>query len=72
MSNRNKFGFAPVEPDAPKPRSRNVGPMGAAIRDTAESLTESTDAKGEQFMIDRCKFLVLQKQPRVQIIKHHY
>lgn len=48
MSNKNKFGFAPVEPDAPKPRSRNVGPMGAAIRDTAESLTESTDAKVEQ------------------------
>jgi ParB family chromosome partitioning protein len=48
MSNKNKFGFAPVEADAPKPRTRNVGPMGAAIRDTAESLTESTEAKVEQ------------------------
>ena len=32
MSNKNKFGFAPVEPDTAKPRARSVGPMGAAIR----------------------------------------
>lgn len=48
MSNKNKFGFAPLEAEAPKERSRSVGPMGAAIRDTAESLTESTEAKVEQ------------------------
>ena len=48
MSNKNKFGFAPVETDTPTQRNRSVGPMGAAIRDTAESLTESTEAKVEQ------------------------
>ncbi len=48
MSNKNKFGFAPVEPETPKRRTRTPGPMGAAIRDTAESLTESTEAKVEQ------------------------
>jgi len=48
MSKKNKFGFAPVDSDAAKPRARNVGPMGAAIRDTAENLTQSTDAKVEQ------------------------
>ena len=48
MTSKNKFGFAPVEPNAPKPRSRSVGPMGAAIRDTAESLNDSTEAKVEQ------------------------
>jgi len=48
MSGKNKFGFAPVDEGVAKPRARNVGPMGAAIRDTADSLTESTDAKIEQ------------------------
>lgn len=48
MSKKNKFGFDPVTPEATKPRNRNVGPMGAAIRDTAENLTQSTDAKVEQ------------------------
>jgi ParB family chromosome partitioning protein len=48
MSPKNKFGFAPVEAETPPQRSRSVGPMGAAIRDTAESLTESTEAKVEQ------------------------
>lgn len=48
MSSKNKFGFAPVDPQEVKPRDRSVGPMGAAIRDTAEHLTESTDAKVEQ------------------------
>lgn len=48
MSPKNKFGFAPVEADTPTQRNRSVGPMGAAIRDTAESLTESTEAKVEQ------------------------
>ncbi|WP_370398865.1 ParB/RepB/Spo0J family partition protein [Sulfitobacter sp. JB4-11] len=48
MSKKNKFGFEPVEPAAPTPRARSVGPMGAAIRDTAENLSQSTDAKVEQ------------------------
>ena len=48
MSKKNKFGFDPVRPETVKPRSRNVGPMGAAIRDTAENLTQSTEAKVEQ------------------------
>ena len=48
MSKKNKFGFDPVEPAAVTPRTRNVGPMGAAIRDTAENLSQSTDAKVEQ------------------------
>ncbi|APE45649.1 chromosome partitioning protein ParB (plasmid) [Sulfitobacter alexandrii] len=49
MSSKNKFGFAPVEPSAERPtRSRSVGPMGAAVRDAADSLQESTAAKVEQ------------------------
>jgi ParB family chromosome partitioning protein len=48
MTGKNKFGFAPIEPEVAKPRERSVGPMGAAIRDAAENLTESTDAKVEQ------------------------
>lgn len=49
MSSKNKFGFAPLEADPPAPRrSRSPGPMGAAVRDTAETLTESTEAKVEQ------------------------
>ena len=48
MSNKNKFGFAPVTPETAKPRSRSVGPMGAAIRETSEALNESTEAKVEQ------------------------
>ncbi len=48
MGSKNKFGFAPVSEDAKKPRARSVGPMGAAIRDTAENLTQSTEAMVEQ------------------------
>lgn len=48
MTAKNKFGFAPIETKAAKPRARSVGPMGAAIRDAAENLSESTDAKIEQ------------------------
>ncbi|UWR24374.1 ParB N-terminal domain-containing protein [Sulfitobacter sp. S190] len=51
MSGKNKFGFGPID-DAPKqksePRIRTVGPMGAAVRETAQSLTEATEAKVEQ------------------------
>ena len=48
MSSKNKFGFAPVTPEKTRPRSRSVGPMGAAIRETSEALNESTEAKVEQ------------------------
>lgn len=49
MTSKNKFGFAPVEAETPAPRrSRSPGPMGAAVRDTAETLQESTEAKVEQ------------------------
>lgn len=48
MSKNNKFGFGPLEtPQEPK-RDRSVGPMGAAVRDAAESLQEATEAKVEQ------------------------
>ncbi len=48
MAKSNKFGFAPVEADAPTRRERSVGPMGAAVREAAESLTDATDAKVEK------------------------
>ena len=49
MSSKNKFGFGPLEaPDASKPRERSVGPMGAAVRDAAANLQETTEAKVEQ------------------------
>ncbi len=49
MTSKNKFGFGPLEtPATPKSRERNVGPMGAAVRDAAESLQETTEAKVEQ------------------------
>ena len=49
MSSKNKFGFAPVDPSPERPaRSRSVGPMGAAVRDVADNLQESTSAKVEQ------------------------
>jgi len=49
MSSKNKFGFGSLDtPGTPKPRERSVGPMGAAVRDAAESLQETTEAKVEQ------------------------
>lgn len=48
MATNNKFGFAPLEADAPTRRERSVGPMGAAVREAAESLTDATDAKVEK------------------------
>ncbi|TNF17239.1 MAG: chromosome partitioning protein ParB [Rhodobacteraceae bacterium] len=45
---RNKFGFGPIEaPQTPK-RKREVGPMGAAVREAAGSLAESTESLVEQ------------------------
>ncbi|MEM9585134.1 MAG: ParB N-terminal domain-containing protein [Pseudomonadota bacterium] len=48
MTSKNKFGFAPIEPLETKSRDRAVGPMGAAVREAAESLQETTEAKVEQ------------------------
>ena len=49
MSSTNKFGFGPIEtPKSAEPRARSVGPMGAAVRDAAENLQETTEAKIEQ------------------------
>ncbi|QDY71030.1 ParB/RepB/Spo0J family partition protein [Qingshengfaniella alkalisoli] len=49
MSSKNKFGFDPigVSPEEHK-RERSVGPMGAAVREAAQSLQETTEAKVEQ------------------------
>ncbi len=45
----NKFGFTPIdENDLKKSRRREVGPMGAAVRETANSLNESTENRVEQ------------------------
>jgi len=49
MSSKTKFGFAPLETKSmPTRRERSPGPMGAAVRDTAENLQEATEAKVEQ------------------------
>ena len=46
---KNKFGIDPIiSREEAARRSRNVGPMGAAVRETAESLAEATEAKLEQ------------------------
>ncbi len=49
MTGKNKFGFDPLDqvPGSPR-RDRSVGPMGAAVREAAASLQESTEAKVEQ------------------------
>lgn len=44
MTSKNKFGFgALTDADPVTPRRREVGPMGAAVRDAASSLSESTE-----------------------------
>ena len=49
MTTKNRFGFAPMEPEENIKRpKRSVGPMGAAVREAAESLSETTEAKIEQ------------------------
>lgn len=49
MAEKNKFGFGALDPADLKPRrDRTVGPMGAAVREAAASLQESTEAKVEQ------------------------
>ncbi len=49
MSNKNKFGIAPFSAEiGGSRRERSPGPMGVAVRETAEDLQESTEAKVEQ------------------------
>ncbi len=49
MAGKNKYGFDPIETEVVAPRKkRNIGPMGAAVREAAGSLQESTEAKTEQ------------------------
>ena len=49
MSSKNKFGFDALETKSlPPRRERSPGPMGKAVRETAESLQETTEAKVEQ------------------------
>ncbi|MCV3274042.1 ParB/RepB/Spo0J family partition protein [Roseobacter sinensis] len=49
MSSKNKFGFAPLETGVtPQRRDRAPGPMGAAVREAAETLQETTEAKVAQ------------------------
>lgn len=48
MSGKNKFGFGPIDESDMRPRRRDVGPMGAAVRETAHSVNESTENLVEQ------------------------
>lgn len=48
MAGKNKFGIEPLAPSEAPKRSRSVGPMGAAVREAAEDLQASTEAKVEQ------------------------
>lgn len=49
MSKGNKFGFDPLEVSLDRNRKeRAPGPMGTAVREAAESLTEATENKLEQ------------------------
>lgn len=48
MSKKNKFGIEPLAPAGAVRRERSVGPMGAAVREAADDLHASTEAKVEQ------------------------
>ncbi len=48
MTSKNKFGFGPMDAPEAHKRDRDPGPMGKAVREAAESLQESTEAKIEQ------------------------
>lgn len=68
MAKSNKFGFAPLETEPPQRRERSVGPMGAAVREAAESLTDATEAKVEkrrQNAVDAEAFRTAQDEGRV-------
>lgn len=70
MSKSNKFGFDPIAPQESVKRKRRVGPMGAAVREAAESLTEATENKVEQRRQnteDAKKFRAAQQEGRVLI-----
>ncbi len=68
---RNKFGFDPIEDTpAPKPRARDVGPMGAAVRESASSLNESTEGlieKRRQNAADAKEWRQAHKERRVLV-----
>jgi ParB family chromosome partitioning protein len=70
MTGKNKFGFVPLESADLKPRKREVGPMGAAVREAASSLTESTESLVEQRRqnaADAKAFRVAQAEGRVLV-----
>lgn len=48
MTRKNKFGIEPLETKSAGPRIRSLGPMGAAVREAADDLQATTDAKIEQ------------------------
>ena len=48
MTKKNKFGIEPLAPVGGMRRERSVGPMGAAVREAADDLHASTEAKVEQ------------------------
>ena len=49
MPKTNKFGFDAIEPTLVKRRAdRSPGPMGVAVREAAENLSETTESKLEQ------------------------
>ena len=49
MTGKNKFGLEPFSAEVSGARrNRSPGPMGAAVRDAADSLQETTEAKIEQ------------------------
>lgn len=48
MNRKNRFGVEPVNPAEVPSRKRDVGPMGAAVREAADSLSASTENLVEQ------------------------
>lgn len=48
MNRKNRFGVEPVNPGEVLSRKREVGPMGAAVREAADSLSASTENLVEQ------------------------
>ena len=71
MSSKNKFGSGPLDDSAlPRKRARDVGPMGAAVREAAGSLTESTESLVEQRRLnasDAKEFRRAQSEGRVLV-----
>ncbi|MTH76925.1 ParB/RepB/Spo0J family partition protein [Paracoccus aestuariivivens] len=70
MSGKNKFGFGPLDAGDVSPRKRDVGPMGAAVREAASSLNESSENLVEQRRLnaaDAKAFRLAQEEGRVLI-----